>query len=147
MRTIVAATLLVLSAPAFAATSSGTTFGAKPSITAAPLHLADATKPENLGHAVRVEAVASAVCQREGCWLTLTEGERSVRVSFDEAFKVPRDLAGKTLLVEGTIASKDVSEAAAKHYADDAGKSRDEIAKIKGDSKQFTMTATSVVVK
>jgi hypothetical protein len=124
------------------------TFGAAPTITTAPIHLAEAVKPANLGKPVLVEAAASEVCQKEGCWLTLREGATSIHVSFkDYGFFVPKDVAGKTLLVEGTLAEEKISEEDLRDHAADAGASKEQVEKIHGEKKEVTMVATSVRVK
>ncbi len=123
------------------------TFGAAPALSTAPLALSEAVKPENLGRSVRVEARTGAVCEKKGCWLTLVDGSTTVRVTFkDYGFFVPKDLPGKTVVVEGTLAETTVSEKEARHYAKDQGLPKSEIAKIRGDKKQVTMVATTVVV-
>lgn len=146
LATLLAAPAAFAAAPAPAAT--GAVYGAKPALESAPLSVADAVKPENLGHPVRVEGTATAVCQKKGCWLSLAAGETSVRVTFkDYGFFVPKDLAGKHVVVEGTLAQEKVSEKTQKHFAKDAGASKEEMAKIHGDQSQVSMVATSVVVK
>ena len=75
----------------------------------------------------------------------LTDGGVSVRITFkDYGFFVPKDIAGKTIIAEGLVTEEVTKEADARHYAEDAGKSKAEIEKIKGDQKQITMVAQSV---
>lgn len=147
---------LVLSLPAVsqaakdpsAKPSGAQVYGAAPTVTAEPLPLADAVKAENHGKTIRVKAPTAAVCKKKGCWLTLDADGTEVRVTFkDYAFFVPKDLAGKTVVVEGVLAEEIVSEKDARHYAKDEGLPKAEIAKIKGDQKSLTMVATSVVVE
>jgi hypothetical protein len=126
--------------------AAASTWG-KPSLTADPLPLAEAVKTENLGKAVRVEGTAASVCQKKGCWLMLKGGDREVRVTFkDYGFFVPKDLAGQKLVVEGVVSETEISEKDAKHYAKDAGASKEEIAKIQGSKKDYAIVATAVSV-
>jgi hypothetical protein len=64
----------------------------------------------------------------------------------DHAFLMPENIVGKTVLIEGNATVKEVSEEMRKHYAEDAGKSKKEIAKIKGPEKDVQFAATGVKV-
>jgi len=88
------------------------------------------------------------VCQSEGCWIRLQkpDGTTLLVKSKDHAFVMPKDIVGKTVLVEGDATVKEVSEAMRKHLAEDAGKSKEEIEKIKGDSKEIIFMAKGVKV-
>jgi len=55
----------------------------------------------------------------------------------DHAFLMPKDIVGKTVVAEGEATVKEVSEAMRKHLAEDAGKSKEEIEKIKGDKRSY----------
>jgi hypothetical protein len=95
------------------------------------------------GKTVKTEGVVSAVCQEKGCWMVLKSGAQSVRVRFkDYAFFVPKDSAGATALLEGVSTVKTVSEATAKHYAEETpgGKPGD----VKGDQKELSFLASGV---
>ena len=110
-----------------------------------PIPLAEAVKSPSKEKLVRVSAKVSEVCQKKGCWMMLTDGGVSVRITFkDYGFFVPKDIAGKTIIAEGLVTEEVTKEADARHYAEDAGKSKAEIEKIKGDQKQITMVAQSV---
>ena len=72
-------------------------------------------------------------CQKKGCWMTvkLPSGE-PMRVGFkDYGFFVPtHGLEGKHAVIQGQAVKEVTDVAALKHYAEDAGKSPEEIAKI-----------------
>lgn len=117
----------------------------KPSATT--LGLADVVKEENMKKMVWVKATVSEVCQAKGCWMNLSENGQTIRVRFkDYAFFMPKDLAGKTVLVHGAVSVDMVSEEDAKHLAADAGKSAEEIDKIKGEQKEYAMEASTVLI-
>ena len=59
---------------------------------------------------------------------------------------MPENIVGKTVLVEGNATVKEISEDLRKHYAEDAGKSKEEIAKIKGAEKNVQFAAKGVKV-
>jgi Domain of unknown function (DUF4920) len=122
-------------------------FGDSIQSAAAPLALAEAMKTPNAQKTVRVQAKVAEVCQQKGCWLLLADGSSTMRITFkDYAFFMPKDIAGKTIIAEGVITEEVLEQADARHYAEDAGKSKEEIAKIKGDKKTIAMVAQSVFV-
>lgn len=54
----------------------------------------------------------------------------------DHAFLVPLSMNGKTIVAEGTATLKETSVEMLRHYAEDAGKSKEEIAAIKEPKKE-----------
>jgi hypothetical protein len=123
------------------------TFGAPSRLKGKPLTVAEALKPQSLDRPVRVEGKVEQVCQNKGCWMVLTDGKQSVRVTFkDYGFFVPTGIAGKTVIAEGVVSKKTISEDEARHQAEEAGKSEEEIKKIVGDQKQITLVADTVLV-
>jgi hypothetical protein len=88
------------------------------------------------------------VCKAEGCWIRLKkdDGTSMMVRAKDHAFLMPENIVGKTVLVEGSATIKETSEEMRKHYAEDAGKSKEEIAKIKGSEKSVEFAATGVKV-
>ena len=72
--------------------------------------------------AVKVDARISQVCQKKGCFMIATTGDRAVRISFkDYAFFVPTDTGGKTVTVTGTFIERELTEKQAAHFREDAG--------------------------
>ena len=96
----------------------------------------------------QVKGKVVEVCKEEGCWLRLQKADgTSMMVRADKhAFFMPENIVGKTVLVEGTASVKETSEQMRKHYAEDAGKSKTEIAKIKGAEKSVEFAAKGVKV-
>jgi hypothetical protein len=98
---------------------------------------------------VKVTGTVESVCQVKGCWMTvkLADGE-TMRVMFkDYGFFVPKDIAGKTVVFDGEAQKKIVPVEHLQHYALDAGKSKEEIAKITEAKSELTFIATGVIVK
>jgi hypothetical protein len=96
----------------------------------------------------QVKGKVVEVCKAEGCWIKLQRADGSsmmVRAK-DHAFLMPENIVGKTVLIEGNATVKEVSEDMRKHYAEDAGKSKKEIAKIKGSEKDVQFAARGVKV-
>jgi hypothetical protein len=72
--------------------------------------------------AVKVDARISQVCQKKGCFMIASAGDRAVRISFkDYSFFVPTDTGGKTVTLTGTFIERELSEKQAAHLRDDAG--------------------------
>ena len=98
---------------------------------------------------MQLQAEVSSVCQVKGCWMNLvTESGDEVWVTFkDYSFFVPKDIAGKEVIVNGVAQIKLISEEDQKHYAEDAGKSQEEIDEIKGSKKRYSFVADGVALK
>jgi hypothetical protein len=88
------------------------------------------------------------VCQTMGCWMKLEKSDgTTVMVKMKEhSFFLPKDIVGHTVEVAGVASVKEETEAKRKHYAEDAGKSKADIAKIKGPSKEVQIEAAGVYV-
>jgi len=97
---------------------------------------------------VKLIGTADAVCQAKGCWLTMKTPEgREMRVRFkDYAFFVPKDISGKTVVINGWAHREEVPVADLQHYAKDAGKSAQEVAAISKAEEQLNFEADGVLV-
>ena len=97
------------------------------------------------GKTVQVKGEIKDVCQREGCWIVLTDGKREMRVKMkDHAFVVPKDSFHKKVVVEGVIEKQTISEEMARHYAEEAADKTVKPESIKGPQVVITMIATGV---
>jgi hypothetical protein len=97
---------------------------------------------------ITVTGTVKSVCQKKGCWMKMDMGnDKTMMVHFkDYGFFVPKDCSGKRLVMEG-IAFMDVTTVQQlRHYAEDAGKSKEEIEKITQDEKELTFEATGVLI-
>ncbi len=97
----------------------------------------------------KVTGTVESVCKMKGCWMKvkLPEG-KTMRVSFkDYDFFVPKDIEGKTVVFEGKAFSRVTPVKELKHYAEDAGKSKEEVAKITEPEKALVFVADGVIVK
>lgn len=88
------------------------------------------------------------VCKREGCWLRLDDGsEKGLMVKMkDHDFTVPKDIDGKTVYIYGTATKTNTSVKMLQHYAEDAGKSKEEIAAITKPETAISIEAEGVKV-
>ena len=96
----------------------------------------------------QVKGKVIEVCQAEGCWIKVQRADGSAMMvrAKDHSFLMPANIVGKTVLIEGAATVKEVSEAQRRHYAEDAGKSKEEIEKIKGAEKDVQFAAKGVKV-
>ena len=129
---------------------SGSVFGTKPDVSAA-------ISPELLQEKivgnthqlipVTVKGEVVSVCQMEGCWLKIksTKGDIMVRMN-DHAFFVPIAIHNKMIVVEGVAEEKITSVETLKHYAEDAGKSTEEIEAITTPKKEILILAKGIEV-
>lgn len=96
---------------------------------------------------VTIKGTVSAVCQMEGCWIRVKspDGNMMVRMK-DHKFAVPVILDGKNVAIHGLAQEKITTVEQLRHYAEDAGKSKEEIAKITEPKKEIVMEAKGVLV-
>lgn len=97
----------------------------------------------------KVTAEVIAVCQKKGCFMEVKrEGDKDpIMVRFkDYGFFMPQDIVGRTVVVDGRAWVKETSVASLKHYAEDKGKSAEEIAQITEPKEDIAIIAEGVVV-
>lgn len=96
----------------------------------------------------QIKAKVTEVCKAEGCWIKVqkADGTSMMVRAKDHRFLMPENIVGKTVLIEGAATVKETTEEMRKHYAEDAGKSKEEIAKIKGAEKDVQFAAKGVKV-
>ena len=98
---------------------------------------------------IKLEGQINEVCQMKGCWMTVkADDDTDIRVTFkDYGFFVPKDAAGKTVVFEGEAKYETVDVKTLKHFAEDAGKSQEEIDAITEPETKLTFVATGVEIK
>jgi hypothetical protein len=148
MKNLLTITLLILSFSGFA--QKYERFGAKIS-PKNPIESVEISKKMNGQESLtaKVSGVVESVCQAKGCWMKVkTADGQTMRVTFkDYGFFVPKDLAGKTVIFEGLAKVKTTPIDELRHYAEDAGKSKEEIAKITEPERAITFVADGVLVE
>jgi len=88
-------------------------------------------------------------CQKKGCWMDVQLPNNEVmKVKFvDYAFFVPTEgLEGKTAILKGVATKETIDVATLRHYAEDAGKNAEEIAKITEPRHEITFLADGVLI-
>ncbi|MFT4696954.1 MAG: hypothetical protein ACI9SJ_000070 [Flavobacteriaceae bacterium] len=97
---------------------------------------------------VKFEAKVNEVCQAKGCWMRLDLGDDETMVKFkDYGFFMPKNIAGKEVVVNGKAFVAEVSVEEQRHYAEDAGRSKEEIEAITEVQKTLSFEADGVLVK
>lgn len=100
------------------------------------------------GNNVTIKGEVGAACQKKGCWMTMAEGETEMRVRFyDYGFFVPKDCAGMTATIKGVASFDTITVDMLQHYAEDAGESEEEIAKITEPEYELSFEATGVYLE
>ncbi len=144
----VLACVITIAQPPKGTAQKGMTFGTK-------THAAGAVNVDDLSKKVigeqetdiKVKGKVAEVCTQMGCWLKMETAVGKMMVKMkDHAFFVPVDLNGKEIVVDGTAKMTVTPVSELKHYAEDAGKSKEEIAAIKEPKKEIVINAKGVLV-
>ena len=107
-------------------------------------------KTLKLGDTIRVKVASkiNEICQNKGCWMTLDLGnEETAFVKFkDYGFFVPMNAQKRETIIEGKAFVEETSVAELKHYAEDEGKTSEEIAKITVPKTEYKFLAHGVLI-
>lgn len=96
----------------------------------------------------KITAKILDVCPKKGCWIKLAVNDSTtafVKMK-DYGFFVPLAAIGKTVVIDGEVKMKITSVGELKHYAEDAKKSKEEIAAITKPEKEISVLAKGIVV-
>lgn len=109
-------------------------------------------QPQTLGAALQAGASEDLqlisgrigqICQKKGCWMMLIEGDTAVRVMFGkDDFFIPMDSVGEAI-VHGRLEQVEMSEAHARHMAEDGGGDAD----AAEAGTEWRIVAVSVLIK
>ncbi|RFZ90770.1 DUF4920 domain-containing protein [Mucilaginibacter conchicola] len=96
----------------------------------------------------KITGTVVEVCKKKGCFMKLEQANGTpIMVQFtDYAYFMPQNIVGKTVVVEGKAKVKETSVERLRHYASDAGKSKEEIAAIKEPKRDIGIMADGVLV-
>ncbi|MEM6315597.1 MAG: DUF4920 domain-containing protein [Planctomycetota bacterium] len=115
-----------------------------------PLGVVLADAETYVGEQLWLEGEVADVCAKAGCWIKITDASAEggsdafLFIKFTcpiEGRLIPMDAIGKRAVVAGELAIREISEELARHYAEDAGASPEEIEAIRGPQTQVTMKA------
>lgn len=96
----------------------------------------------------KVKAKIIDVCPKKGCWLKLQVNDSTTALvkMKDYGFFLPLAAKGKTVVLEGEVKIKNTSVEELRHYAEDAKKSKEEIAAITKPEKEIRFTAKGIMI-
>ncbi len=134
--------------PADKGTSFGQTTTAENAITVEELAIVLGAKKEGAKKMdVKIKATVVEVCTKEGCWIKVKSADGKMMVKMkDHKFLVPLILNEKEIVIDGIAEEKITSVEMLKHYAEDAGKTKAEIAAIKEPKKEIVIQAKGILV-
>ena len=98
---------------------------------------------------VKFTSSINEVCKKKGCWMKLDLGDKKesmVRFK-DYGFFMPLDSDHKEVIVNGKAFVTETSVKELQHYAKDAGKTEEEIAKITEPKFTYAFEADGVLMK
>ncbi len=97
---------------------------------------------------VKLEAPINEACKKKGCWMNVDLGDkREMMVRFkDYGFFVPKDCDGGTAIMQGFAHKEVLSVEMLRHYAEDGGKSKEEIMKITEPETRLSFEAEGVLI-
>jgi hypothetical protein len=137
-RTLTAVAVLLLAGRAGAGET--TTYG-KPLQGLATASLRNVLARPEAGQKIRLEGTIERVCRNKGCWLELKQGDESVHVTFEGySFFVPRDAAGRRVVLEGKVLVKEPA-------ADEAGHKQAEGAQRAGGRVSIEATGVEITAQ
>jgi len=97
---------------------------------------------------IKFVAKVNTVCQSKGCWMRLDIGEEAESfVKFkDYGFFMPKDIAGRDVIVQGKAFVEETSIEDLKHFAKDAGKTQEEIDAITATEISYSFISEGVLL-
>ena len=98
---------------------------------------------------IKIEGEILSSCPMKGCWMKIKSEQDTILVRFkDYGFFVPKKgIEGDKAIVHGKMSVETLSIDLLRHYAEDAGKSEEEINDIKEPKVSFTFLADGVYIK
>lgn len=96
----------------------------------------------------KITGIIQEVCTKKGCWFTMAlPNGSSMRVTFkDYGFFIPTNSQGFPITLEGVATLSETDVETLRHFAEDQGKSKEEVAAIVAPKKEITFEATGVII-
>jgi hypothetical protein len=97
----------------------------------------------------KISGEIKEVCTKKGCWFSmdLPNGE-TMRVTFkDYGFFLPTNSQGFPIVMEGVATLTETDAETLRHYAEDQGKSKEEVEAITEPERKISFEATGVKIK
>lgn len=98
---------------------------------------------------VKIAGEIIETCAKKGCWMTMKADEDTLMVRFkDYGFFVPKEgVDGKHVIVNGEAFYDTLTVDLLRHYAEDAGRTEEEILAITEPEYVVTFTANGVIIQ
>lgn len=127
---------------AAAADPSARQFGEEMPADQAAQSLSDAiAKHEDGGSDQVISGRVGQVCQKQGCWMTLSDGDNLARVMTGHEFLLPKDLKGD-VVVYGKLEAFNLDQKEIQHMAKESGKPETEIS-----AREYRIAARGVALR
>lgn len=95
----------------------------------------------------KFSSTVQEVCQQKGCWMKMDLDKEEAMIRFkDYGFFMPKDIAGQKIIVAGKAFVEEMSVEDQQHYAEDGGKSEEEIAQITEPKFTYAFEANGVLI-
>ncbi len=103
---------------------------------------------DNMEFSGQLKGKVESVCKVKGCWMNVSgENGGEVFIQFkDYGFFMPMDIEGQEVIMQGKGYYEITTVDELKHYAEDEGKSEEEIAKITEPEKELKFMADGVIL-
>ncbi len=114
----------------------------------APTDLMANLEKEDTLRDIVIAGKIESVCKKKGCWMNVQlSEEEKVFVKFkDYGFFVPLDSDGSNAVMQGNAYKETISVEELQHYAEDDGKSEEEIAAITEPETRYLFMASGVLL-
>ncbi len=95
------------------------------------------------------EGKLTEVCSKAGCWINVDKGNgETFMVRFKDHFTIPTDTkVGTEAYLHGVLFQDTISVDMLRHFAEDAGKSKEEIEKINEPKYELGFTCDGITLK
>ena len=97
----------------------------------------------------KITGTVTAVCQMKGCWMNIVSDAtgKEIFVQFkDDGFFMPKDISGREVIMDGYAYRDVTSVEELRHYAEDDGKSKEEIEAITEPKEELKFMANGVLL-
>lgn len=99
----------------------------------------------------KIVGTVESVCQKKGCWVNIVSDDvqdgQEMFVKFkDYGFFLPKDIAGRKVVLDGFAFREVTPVDELRHYAEDEGKSAEEIAMITEPQEELKFMAAGVLL-
>jgi hypothetical protein len=98
--------------------------------------------------ALKFKAKVNEVCQAKGCWMQVAiADDKEAMVKFkDYGFFMPLDIGDQEVIMQGKAFVAEMSVDEQRHYAEDGGKTKEEVLEITEPKRTLSFTSSGVLI-